>query len=38
MLNKGLSEEELFTFLASRKSEDLDYDVILSSMCTAPTR
>jgi tyrosine decarboxylase/aspartate 1-decarboxylase len=36
MLNKGLSEEELFTFLASRKSEDLDYDVILSSMCTAP--
>jgi tyrosine decarboxylase/aspartate 1-decarboxylase len=36
MLNKGLSKEELFTFLTQKKSEDLDYDVILSSMCTAP--
>ncbi len=36
MLNKGRTEEELFTFLAKKKSEDLDYDVILSSMCTIP--
>ena len=36
MLNKGRSEEELFTFLAKKKSEDLGYDFILSSMCTVP--
>jgi len=36
MLSKGRSEEELFTFLAKKKSEDLDYNVILSSMCTVP--
>src|SRR5512145_2147188 len=36
MLNKGRSEEELFTFLAARKSEDLDHAYILSSMCTVP--
>jgi tyrosine decarboxylase/aspartate 1-decarboxylase len=36
MLNKGLTEEELFTFLAAKKSEDLGYDFILSSMCTVP--
>jgi tyrosine decarboxylase/aspartate 1-decarboxylase len=36
MLNKGRTEEELFTFFAGKKSEDLDYDVILSSMCTVP--
>lgn len=36
MLNKGLAEEELFTFLAGKKSEDLGYDFILSSMCTVP--
>jgi tyrosine decarboxylase / aspartate 1-decarboxylase len=36
MLNKGLSEEELFTFFAEKKSEDLDHDFILSSMCTVP--
>ena len=36
MLNKGLSEEELFTFFAEKKSGDLDYDFILSSMCTVP--
>jgi len=36
MLNKGRSEEELFTFLAGKKSEDLDYAYILSSMCTVP--
>jgi tyrosine decarboxylase / aspartate 1-decarboxylase len=36
MLNKGRSEEELFTFLSHRKREDLEYDYILSSMCTVP--
>jgi tyrosine decarboxylase/aspartate 1-decarboxylase len=36
MLNKGLSEEELFTFLSRKKREDLDHDYILSSMCTLP--
>jgi tyrosine decarboxylase / aspartate 1-decarboxylase len=36
MLNKGRSEEELFTFLAGKKSGDLDYTYILSSMCTIP--
>jgi len=36
MLNKGRSEEELFTFLSRKRREDLDYDVILSSMCTVP--
>jgi tyrosine decarboxylase / aspartate 1-decarboxylase len=36
MLNKGRSEEELFTFLAGKKSQDLDHDYILSSMCTIP--
>jgi tyrosine decarboxylase/aspartate 1-decarboxylase len=36
MLNKGLSEEELFTFLAAKKGEDLDHAYILSSMCTVP--
>jgi tyrosine decarboxylase/aspartate 1-decarboxylase len=36
MLNKGRLEEELFTFLAEKKSGDLEYDFILSSMCTIP--
>jgi tyrosine decarboxylase / aspartate 1-decarboxylase len=36
MLNKGRSEEELFTFLSRKKREDHDYDFILSSMCTVP--
>ena len=36
MLNKGCSEEELFSFLSQKKWEDLDYDYILSSMCTLP--
>ncbi|NLD56897.1 MAG: tyrosine decarboxylase MfnA [Methanomicrobiales archaeon] len=36
MLNKGKSEEELFTFLAEQKVRDLDHDFILSSMCTLP--
>jgi len=36
MLNKGLSEEELFTFLSRKKREDIDHDYILSSMCTLP--
>ena len=36
MLNKGRSEEDLFTFLAEKKSADLDHAYILSSMCTIP--
>jgi len=36
MLNKGRSEEDLFSFLAAKKSEDLDHKFILSSMCTLP--
>jgi tyrosine decarboxylase/aspartate 1-decarboxylase len=36
MLNNGRSEEELFSFFARKRQEDLDYDVILSSMCTIP--
>lgn len=36
MLNKGRTEEELFTFFAAKKSEDLDHAYILSSMCTIP--
>jgi tyrosine decarboxylase/aspartate 1-decarboxylase len=36
MLNKGLSEEELFSWLSQKKREDLDHDFILSSMCTVP--
>jgi len=36
MLNKGISEEELFTFFAQKKREDLDHKYILSSMCTLP--
>jgi tyrosine decarboxylase / aspartate 1-decarboxylase len=36
MLNKGQSEEELFTFLSQKKREDIDHDFILSSMCTIP--
>ncbi len=36
MLNKGRSEEELFTFFAEKKLQDLDYGFILSSMCTNP--
>ena len=36
MLNKGRSEEELFSFFAKKKSEDLDHNYILSSMCTLP--
>jgi len=36
MLNKGQSEEELFRFLAEKKSGDIDHDFILSSMCTIP--
>lgn len=36
MLNKGRSEEELFSFFAKKKSEDMDHDYILSSMCTLP--
>ncbi|NMB78403.1 MAG: tyrosine decarboxylase MfnA [Methanomicrobiales archaeon] len=36
MLNKGIREEELFAFLAEKKSADIDHDYILSSMCTIP--
>jgi tyrosine decarboxylase/aspartate 1-decarboxylase len=36
MLNKGCSEEALFSFLARKKQEDLDHAYILSSMCTLP--
>ena len=36
MLNKGCSEEELFSFFSQKKREDLDYRYILSSMCTLP--
>ncbi len=36
MLNKGLSEEDLFSFFAQKKEEDLDYNYILGSMCTPP--
>ncbi|HUW85939.1 MAG TPA: tyrosine decarboxylase MfnA [Methanoregula sp.] len=36
MLNKGCSEEELFTFLSQKKREDMDHNYILSSMCTIP--
>ncbi len=36
MLNKGLSEEDLFYFFAQKKEEDLDHNYILSSMCTPP--
>jgi len=36
MLNKGLPEEELFSFLSEKKSEDIGHEYILSSMCTLP--
>ena len=36
MRNKGVSEEELFSFLIARKQEDKDHQHILSSMCTLP--
>jgi len=36
MLNKGRTLEELFTFFSRKKGEDLEYDYILSSMCTIP--
>jgi tyrosine decarboxylase / aspartate 1-decarboxylase len=36
MLNKGRSEEELFTFFAETKRKDIDHAYILSSMCTIP--
>ncbi len=36
MLNKGLPEDDLFSFLAGKKSGDFGYDFILSSMCTMP--
>lgn len=36
MLNKGCSKEELFSFFFRKKQEDLDYNYILSSMCTIP--
>jgi tyrosine decarboxylase/aspartate 1-decarboxylase len=36
MLNKGRSEKELFSFFSQKKREDMNYDNILSSMCTLP--
>ncbi|MCX6688913.1 MAG: tyrosine decarboxylase MfnA [Methanoregula sp.] len=36
MLNKGCTEEDLFSFLSRKKQEDLDHAFILSSMCTPP--
>jgi tyrosine decarboxylase/aspartate 1-decarboxylase len=36
MHEKGCSREELFSFLARRRGEDLGYGRILSSMCTVP--
>ncbi len=36
MLNKGISQEELFSFFSCKKQEDLDHNFILSSMCTLP--
>ncbi len=36
MLNKGLTEDDLFSFLSSKKQEDIDHSYILSSMCTLP--
>jgi tyrosine decarboxylase/aspartate 1-decarboxylase len=36
MRNAGCPEEELFSFLASKKDEDLGYQKVLSSMCTHP--
>jgi len=36
MLNKGRSEEDLFSFFERKKSEDIGHEYILSSMCTLP--
>ncbi len=36
MLSKGLTEEDIFSFLSSKKKEDIDHRFILSSMCTLP--
>jgi tyrosine decarboxylase/aspartate 1-decarboxylase len=36
MREKGCSREELFSFLARRRGEDLEFGRILSSMCTRP--
>ena len=36
MNDKGLSEEEVFSYLENAKSEDTDYYRVLSSMCTHP--
>jgi tyrosine decarboxylase/aspartate 1-decarboxylase len=36
MLNKGMTEDDLFSFLSSKKQEDIDHSYILSSMCTLP--
>jgi tyrosine decarboxylase/aspartate 1-decarboxylase len=36
MREKGCSREDLFSFLARKRGEDLEYGRILSSMCTRP--
>ncbi|HPD51713.1 MAG TPA: tyrosine decarboxylase MfnA, partial [Methanoculleus sp.] len=36
MRDAGCPEEELFSFLSSKRQDDLGYRRILSSMCTPP--
>lgn len=36
MREKGLDSDQLFSFLLSKKREDVDHGYILSSMCTIP--
>jgi len=36
MLSNGRPQDEIFTFLSSKKKEDIDHRYILSSMCTLP--
>jgi tyrosine decarboxylase/aspartate 1-decarboxylase len=36
MRENGCPEEELFSFLAARKADDIGHEFILSSMCTVP--
>ena len=36
MLSNGRPQDDIFTFLSSKKKEDIDHRYILSSMCTLP--
>ncbi|MDD1715398.1 MAG: tyrosine decarboxylase MfnA [Methanolinea sp.] len=36
MQNKGIPEDQLFSFLLTKKREDISHNYILSSMCTLP--